>query len=383
MSAPPVAGVASWTGSDVLYASDPTSGASVTLWTVPTSPAATQGSDSHQADLDALLRGVADDHAGSVLQSGSWLAGAITEREDGVGSSYLLRQLTPLAGQQDLAVAGYWTTPSGVSVAVVTSATREQATEPSTSADLARVLDDFVVASLPTFTLSAEEVLVLCHLTGLASPPVSPSSYTAESSEEVRDAAHGSALASLLARGLLLPGDEGLRPIPALHESLHLLLEGDRSVLLSVQRPDGDSTVLLGGRRGQLVELSPGEHGTLVLSRTGGLHLHRRYTAWLAPRGTAVSRGAPFRASVDALRAAASVAGTGSSDLSARQVVTLRGLHRGGEELSVLDSTWLEDLDGFLWSVSATEDPTSVLLTPVHTSAPAEALRDVVDFSKP
>ena len=372
-----------WTGADVLYASDPSSGASVTHWNVPTGPTTTHGSNGRHADLDVLLRGVAEDHAGSVAQSGDWLAGTTTEHADGAGGSYLLRQLTPTGGRQDVAVAGYWTTPSGVSVAVATSATREQTTEPSVPADLARVLEDFVVATLPTFTLSAEEVLVLCHLTGLASPPVSPSSYTAESSEEVRDAAHGSALASLLARGLVLPGDEGLRPIPALHESLRLLLEGDRSVLLSVQRPDGDSTVLLGGRQRQLVELSPGEHGTLVLSRTGAPHLLRRYAAWLAPRGTEPARGAPFRASVDSVRAAASAAGDDPEGLSARQVVTLRGLHRRGEELSVLDSTWLEDPEGALWSVSATEDPASVLLRPVDASATAEALRDAVDFSKP
>lgn len=364
--------IPSWAVVDVLYAGDSTSGATVTMWTVNRSPSEDGSPDP--------LRQVCEDHANQVTRSGDWIVADPVEHADGSGGVFLSRQLTGTAKGAPSAVAGYWTGPAGVTVALA-SATPPTTGDPSRQdgTDLLAVLESFRLATQPRFVLTAEEVLALCGVTGLAAPPVSPTAYPPDASDEIRGAVHNCALGSLVARGLLEAQDGKLRPDAPLRSALDLLLDGDRAFLLSVQRPEGTTTRMVGGRDGQLAELAPGD-GALVLSRGGAAELAQRYAAELAPGLTEPPGGEPFGMRAADLPTSMDTSKTGRLS-GARQMVSLRGLRRLGDAASVFDSAWVEDADGGLWAITPAEDPDMVELRPAGAQMVTDDLAQAFDFS--
>ena len=359
--------LAAWSGVDVLYASAGEDGPQLTVWCRP----------APSEESDDPVEAVARAHADTVAEEGGWVVHDTTTRDDGRGGSYVVRTLTPAesGATPATAAAAYWAGPAGVTVAVARTERDD---------DLMALLDEFVAASAPRHVLSAEEVHALCEVTALAPPPLGPTAYPQDAPDEVRAAAHHAARMSLVARGLLVPDGAGLTPVPDLAASLRLLLDGDRSLLVSRTSDDGSSgTSLLGGRDGVVAELAPGPQGTLELSVGAATALATRYAAWLGSDATPPDAASPFRAGVEEVRA--SVGGsTGPERLrGARSLASVRGLRRQGEDLSVFEATWLVDAHGTLWSVTPTDDLVTVLLTPVDAQDVSGRVHDALDVPHP
>lgn len=356
-----------WSGVDVLYL---TAGgdSAVTLWTIPTTPSAPV--------LPDALRELAARHAAAVQEAGDWQPGDLTEHPDGVGGSYLTRRFTSTGDGSSFATGAYFPSQGGIAVAMVVD---------PVGGDGSELVADLVSANRARFLLTAEDVLALAETTGLAAPPVSPTAYPSDASEAVRHAAHQAARGSLHARGLLASEGDQLVPVAELHAALRLLLNGDRTLLVSRVGAGGvHSTALVGGREGVVATLGPGTPGLLELSTDSSSQAVARYAASLAPRGGVGTEGmAPFTVRLDDVKGCVGRE-TGPEQLrGAQSMISVRGLRRRGDDTATFEANWVEDASGRLWSVSAGEDLGSAVLAPADPDGVADGLAAALDFSAP
>ena len=354
-----------WSGVDVLYLAPSGTDATVTLWTIPAAPSGAVAPDA--------LRAVAKDHAAAVAAAGDGEPDDLTEHPDGYGGTYLTRGFTsPGDGS---AMAAYFASQGGIAVAM--------ARDPAGS-DLTRHLAELVAADRPRFLLTAEDVLVLADAAELAVPPLSPTAYPPDASDEVRRAAHLAARGGLLARGLVVAEDERVVPVADLGVALTLLLDGDRMLLVSKVGVGGHSTALLGGRDGVVATLGPAGPGLLELTTGSAGQTVARWAEWLT-EGVAAHAGdaQPFTARLADVQSC-----LGSSDgpeqlRAARAKLSVRGLRRHGDDTASFDAAWVEDASRRLWSVSAADDLESAVLAPAVPRDIGDSLAGALDFSAP
>lgn len=354
-----------WSGVDVLYLAPTGTDATVTVWTIP-APA------SVAAPLDTL-RAVATDHAAAVAAAGDGKPDNLTEHADGYGGTYLTRGFTsPGDGS---AMAAYFASQGGIAVAM--------ARDPG-GGDLTRHLAELVAADRPRFLLTAEEVLVVADAAGLAAPPLTPTAYPPDASDEVRRAAHLAARGGLLARGLVVAEDERVVPVADLGVALTLLLDGDRMLLVSKVGGAGHSTALLGGRDGVVARLGPAGPGLLELSTGGTGQTVARCAEWLTEDVAAqVEEAQQFTARLSDVQACLDSPDGTEQLRAARAKLSVRGLRRLGDDTASFDAAWVEDASRRLWSVSAADDLESAVLTPVAPHEVADSLAGALDFSAP
>ena len=394
MSTTSVAPATTWTGADVLYASAGTDGPQATVWTIASRDpqGAPPGPDE--------IRDIARQHGESVSASAGWSVGEVTVTHAG-DLSISTRAMTHADGTA--ALAAYWALAASVATAVVTAA-------PGTTADLDHlrsVATDLALAHRPVFSLTAEEVLVLSSIRGLAAPPVEPSAFGSDSGDAVRDAALASARGSLVARGLLSPDGTELVLAPDLGAALDLLLDSEVSLLVGCRDGAESASRLLGGRAGTFAELAPSTPGCLTLSTATAEAFVDRYTRWLVLDGPSVAAPPPLTVSAERLQAAvadapadgaagragelddatgkpAAVDGDEDALAQVRRLVSIQGLRRVDGAAAALELVWAVRADGAVWSVKADETRTTRLhLTPADPSSIADGVREALLFSGP
>ena len=354
-----------WSGVDVLCLTAAGTDATVTLWTIPTAPAVAVPADT--------LHVVATDHAAAVAAAGEGEPAGLSEHADGHGGTYLIQDFTSTGDGS--AMAAYFPSQGGIAVAM--------ARDPA-GGDLTRHLVDLVAADRPRFLLTAEDVLVLADVVGLAAPPLSPTAYPADASEEVRQAAHRAARGGLLARGLVVADDDAVLPVADLRAALTLLLDGDRMLLVSKVLGGLHSTVLLGGRDGFVAALGPASPGLLELSTDSAGQTVTRYAEWLADDVDAQAAEAePFTARLADVSSCVGSSAGPAQLRGALAKLSVRGLRRRGDEAATFDAAWVEDASRRLWSVSAADDLESAVLTPTAPREVADSLAGALDFSAP
>lgn len=375
-----------WTGADVLYASAGDEGPHATVWTV-----ATRGVDGGPPGPDEV-GDVARTHAEALGSSPDWSGGEVRELQD-AGLTILTRSLTHSDGST--ALAAYWALPGSVATGIITAGQGTSDTEL-----LRAVALDLAAAHQPTFSLTAEEMLVLSATSGLAAPPVPTTAFTEDSPAAVRDAALLAAQGSLVARGLLTSDGVDLTVIPDLRAPLALLLDGEVSLLVSCREKDGSSSRLLGGGGDTFAELAPSQPGCLSLSTVSTRQLVTRYVRWLSPTVDAASRAEALTVSPERLQLAVAaevvVAGTaapGHDDLGSSpddpltgmcRLVSIQGLRRLVGAAAALELVWAVNRDHQVWSVKADDSSSSVVhLTPAGAGSIAEGLREALLFSGP
>ena len=360
-----------WTGADVLYVSAGEEGPHATIWTLA----------SHDPDGgppgDEEVRGAAATHADALRSAPGWTGGEVSEAHD-AGVTILTRPLSNSDGAT--ALAAYWALAGSVATAVITAA-------PGTEdLDVLRAVAlDLVAAHRPTFTLTAEEVLVLSATCGLAAPPVMPSAFAADGSPEVRDAALAAARGSLVARGMLVPVGEGVEVVPDLRTALELLLTGEVSLLVTCREKAGSSTRLLGGRDNAYAELAPAGPGCLSLS-TGTAHrIVDGYTSWLAPDADAAVPPLTLSVSPEGLQNAVGADSEAEDSVAGmHRLVSIQGLRRRDGAAAALELVWAVGRDHEVWAVQSDDGPSPALrLTPAHRGSIRDGLQEALLFSGP